>query len=184
MNAIVTYGSRYGTAKRYADWIGAALDAPSVRSSDVKREALAAADVVIHVAAVYAGAFSGLKSLIRNADVLEGTPLSIVTVGLADPDSTENRAYLLERLFAALPDSLQGARVFHLHGAIDYSRLTPLHRFMMAFANRSARDKEPSDRTDEERIIVETYGDVVNFADEESIEPILEHVATLSPVSL
>ncbi|MEZ3468576.1 MAG: flavodoxin domain-containing protein, partial [Schaedlerella sp.] len=64
---------------------------------------------------------------------------------------------------------------FHLRGGMDYSRLTFVHRSMMSMLRKMLLKKEDSERSWEDRQILETYGQCLDFTDRESIRPLVEY---------
>jgi hypothetical protein len=70
-------------------------------------------------------------------------------------------------------------KVFHLRGAIDYSRLGPVHRSMMAMLFRMTSRKDPASLRGEDREMLATYGKAVDFTDRASIAPVVGYVRGL-----
>ncbi len=100
----------------------------------------------------------------------------LFTCGLADPDNPDNISNIrssVEKAFSGkIPEQI---RLFHLRGGMDYSRLTFVHRSMMSMLRKMLLKKEDRERSWEDRQILETYGQCLDFTDRESIRPLVEY---------
>ena len=163
---LITYGSRYGSAKHYAQEFSALTGFPVLPF----QEAASTKDYdrVIHFGALYAGGVLGLRQIVsRLADNAE---LIIVTVGLADVQDTKNTRNIKKLVYMRLPeDVLQRTGVFHLRGAIDYGKLSLKHRTMMALLYAKAKGMPEERKTAETRAMLETYGKQVSFVDDAAL---------------
>ena len=77
------------------------------------------------------------------------------------------------------PALTERVRQFHFRGAIDYGRLSPVHRAMMAMLRKSALKKGYENLRAEDKLMVDTYGQRVDFTDEGSVAPRVEYVRGL-----
>jgi len=105
----VIYKSKYGTTKRYAQWIAQALDAPIFDASSIQPSQLSNYDTVIYGGGLYARGIDGVKLVTESFD----KTLVLFTVGLADPKITDYTP-ILEKTFT--PEQLSKIKVFHLRG--------------------------------------------------------------------
>jgi menaquinone-dependent protoporphyrinogen IX oxidase len=169
----VIYQSKYGATKQYAQWISRDLGAELLKRSSVSPALLQNFDVVVYGGGLYAGGIAGVDLVAKHPC----PPLVVFTVGLANPAVTDY-SDILNRNFS--PEQREKIKVFHLRGAMDYSRLGPVHRGMMAMMKKMTIDnKAPEDRTDEDRLMLDTYGKSVDFLKEASILPLVEYVKGL-----
>ena len=123
MNGVILYGSHYGSARRYAQALAESTGIVAVPYANAPQ--LAGKHTIVYVGALYAGGVLGLSKTFRGFSPQEGQTILIVTVGLADPNDPENRANIrtaLQRQLSA--EVLQRAKLFHLRGGIDYSKLS------------------------------------------------------------
>ena len=131
MKSIILYGSRYGSARRYAQELSKQTGIPAVGYRDIP--SLSGHQTIVYIGALYAGGVLGLARTLRSLSLRDGQRLVIVAVGLADPDIPQNRENIRNSLQKQIPAQLYGrAAVFHLRGAIDYQALSLGHRTMMA----------------------------------------------------
>lgn len=183
MNQIaVIYESKYGYTRRYAEWIGEALSCPVFERKAFPSRYLSQYKAIIYGGGLYAGGISGIRFIRQNLKLLSGKPILLFTCGLADPDSSGNISNIrksLEKEFAGkIPEQI---RLFHLRGGIDYSRLNFLHRSMMSMLRKMLLKKEECSRSEEDRRILETYGQCLDFTDRGSIRPLVEYAESVLP---
>jgi len=168
-NIAVIYKSKYGTTKRYAEWIAQELSATLMEESQVKPSQLQSYDVVVYGGGLYASGILGQKLVAENPC----KRLIVFTVGLARPEITDYSS-ILEKNFP--PELLAKTKVFHLRGGIDYQKLSLVHKGMMAMMKKMVTQKAGKEASGDEQAFLETYGGTVDFTDKKTIEPILAFV--------
>ena len=172
-NIAVIYKSKYGSTKRYAEWIAEELNASLFEAASIKPSQLLTYDVVIYGGGIYAGGINGVKLVTKNPC----KSLVVFTVGAADPKTTDY-SEILSKNFT--PELLSKAKIFHLHGGIDYKRLGFTHKIMMALVKKLRVDSKPQEqRSDDDRLFLETYGAKFDFTEKSTIEPLVDYVRTL-----
>lgn len=177
MNCLVTYASKYGSAKRYAQWIAEALHCDILEVRQADRAALEKYDVVIHGGGLYAGGLNGLKAITKHFDVLAGKTIILFSCGLADPEDPENVAHIEAGIAKSLaPEMARQIRQFHFRGGIDYGKLGPVHKAMMAMLRQTMVKKGRENLRAEDRLMLDTYGTVVDFTNRDSIAPLVDYV--------
>ena len=175
MKSVILYGSRYGSARRYAQELSKQTDIPAVSYQEAPP--LSKLETIVYIGALYAGGVLGLTKTLRRQSFGEHQRLVIVTVGLADPDILQNRENIRNALQKQIPAQLYGrAAVFHLRGAIDYQALSLGHRTMMALLHRSLQKKPAEEWSEEDKALMETYGKRADFADFASLRPIINEM--------
>ena len=169
MNTLILYGSQYGTAKRYAEKFAEMTHFPVISYEDVKT--LTDYEQIIYFGALYAGGVKGLKNTVKK--ISPNTKLIIVTVGLADVCDKENISNIRNSIRKQVPEHLLGAAsVFHLRGGIDYSKLNFKHKTMMKMLYHSLKSKPAESLTQEDKALIETYNQKVDFVDYDSLKQI------------
>ncbi len=98
------------------------------------------------------------------------------TVGLADPNSTDYSAIINKNFTLEL---LSKTKFFHLRGGIDYKKLSPLHKCMMAMMKRTIQRKPEFEREADDKEFLDTYNSKVSFEDERTIVPVIAYVSDL-----
>jgi len=168
-NIAVIYKSKYGTTKQYAEWIARELNADLFEVSGIKPARLMSYDAVIYGGGLYAGGIDGVRLVTKNPC----KNLVVYTVGLADPETTDYSA-ILNMNFTQ--EQLEKTKIFHLRGAMDYKNLNLAHRGMMAMLRKMDMKKAESERTEEDKLFLETYGIKLDFMDKDTITPIIDYV--------
>lgn len=169
---LVTYTSKYGSTKRYAEWIAADLGADLSEAAKVKPETIGQYDVVVHGGGLYAGGIAGIKLVTRSPC----KNLVVFTVGLGDPSTSDYSKIINMNI---TPELLSKTKLFHLHGGIDYKRLGPVHKAMMAMMKASILRKPESKRGSDDGEFLATYNTAISFENKKTIEPIAAYVRTL-----
>ena len=152
----IVYSSVYGSSKAYAEALASRFGAIA---EDVKDAELGNAEIVVHFGGLYAGTVSGLKKVYRA--IPENAELIVVTVGLADPGYGDNKRKIESDVSKIIPPGR--ARLFHVRGRMDYSVLSAKHRAMMWMLVKWIKSHNYDDP--QNRQLVETYGDVIDFVD-------------------
>lgn len=181
MRILVTYASKYGTTKRYAQWIAEDLACDLRDSREVNAELLKSYDILIHGGGLYAGGLSGIQTIVKNYDAISNKRIILFSCGLADPEDPENVAHIEAGLEKVLtPEMREKIRQFHLRGGIDYSRLGLTHKAMMAMLRTVMLKKGYDNLRSEDQMMLDTYGSTVDFTNRESLAPLLSYVRSLS----
>lgn len=176
----VVFQSKYGATKKYAEWIAAELSCPLFEKKSIKVADLSAFDTIIYGGGLYAGGVAGVSLLTKNFESLKSKNLVLFTCGLGDPANAQNAENIsknLDRIFT--PEMRGKIRAFSFRGAMDYKKLSPLHRAMMAMVHRMTAKKDAASRSDEDNRMLETYGKSVDFTDKSAILPLIEYVRKL-----
>ncbi|MGN0999313.1 MAG: flavodoxin domain-containing protein [Faecousia sp.] len=180
MKCVVTYGSKYGSTKQYAQWIADALSCDLRDIRDVNSKMLSQYDVIIHGGGLYAGGLSGIGTIVKNYEAISGKEIILFSCGLADPRDAENVAHIEAGVAKALkPEMRQKWKQFHLRGGIDYSRLSLTHKAMMAMLRKTMLQKGYENLRPEDQMMLDTYGKVVDFSDRSTISPLVDYVNSL-----
>jgi menaquinone-dependent protoporphyrinogen IX oxidase len=169
MKTAVIYASKHGATKQYADWIAEELRAELLKAGSVSPAQLQGFDCVIYGGGLYAGGILGAGLVAKNPC----KNLVVFTVGLADPKNTDY-THILKKNFP--PGSTQPLKVFHLRGGIDYKKLGPVHRAMMAMVKKQVEKKPEASLAGDDKAFLETYNKQVDFIDRSAIVPLVEFV--------
>lgn len=180
MKYIVTYSSKYGSTQKYAAWIGEALSCEVKDIKNVRADMLQAYDVIIHGGSLYAGGVSGMKHLVKLYPAICDKKVILFTCGLADPTSPQNVIHIENSIAKAVPkDMYDHMKQFHFRGGIDYGRLSPVHRAMMWMLCQTMKKKGYDQLSDEDKLMLDTYGKKIDFSDQSTIQTLVETVRSV-----
>ncbi len=172
---IIIYGSKYGTARQYAEHLGRQTNTEVKAFDDIND--INTYNTIVYIGALYAGGVMGMKETLSKIDTLEDKKLVIATVGLADPDDPQNIETIRDNIKRQLPATLyEHADIYHLRGGIDYSRLSLKHKTMMWMLYKKTIKIPESERNAEVRAMLETYGKKVNFVDMKRLECLTDYL--------
>lgn len=176
----VIYKSKYGSTKKYAEWIGNELECDVLENSSVSVDRLKKYDTIIYGGGLFAGGVNGISLITKNFDTIKNKDVILFTVGLADPKDTANTEHIKGGIKKAVsPEVYEKLKIFHLRGGIDYSALGIVHKAMMAMLVKSMKSKDKSELRDEDKLMLETYGQQIDFTDKKSIQPIVDYVKSI-----
>ena len=171
MNTIIIYGSRYGSTRRYAERLSEITGLKAVFFKDVK--SVAGYDRIVYLGALCAGGVMGLKKTVCCLSASQ--ELFVATVGLADPTDIGNVNHIRGGLKKQVPAShYDESKIFHLRGAIDYSKLGLKHRIMMKLLYSKVVKIPEAERDAEVRALIATYGKQVDFVNFDTLKPIVK----------
>ena len=175
-NTVVFYKSKYGSTMKYAEWIAAELKADIFKASKISTKRLKTYSTLIFGGGMYMNKIIGIKALVKKYPVIEGKKIIIFSCGLTDPAVEENRKRIFEGLRGQVPgEMLEKVKVFHLHGGINYSKLSRYHHFMMTMLEKMLKGKREEDLSNEEKNMMETLGKDYDFVERDAIKPIVEY---------
>lgn len=172
---IIIYGSQYGSTKQYAEELSRKTGIKAKEYSDI--EDINQYDTIIYLGALYAGGVLGMKKTLNKIQNCSNKKIIIATVGLADPNDTDNKNTIKENIKRQVSSDIYDNAIIHfLRGGIDYSILNMKHKTMMAVIYRKVKRLKEEEKTAEAKAIIETYGKKVNFIDFDTLNPIIEEI--------
>ena len=176
---LVLYYSKYGTTKKYAEWIAGELDGDFYSIGDFNQNSLKNYDAIVIGSSLYAGNIKGMDIIIKNHEALRGKKLVLFTCGLADYSKEEHVNTIAKRIEAAIPDNIRrDLKTYFLRGGIDYRKLSFMHKKMMAVVNMVSAwnvKKDKDNANEEDREFVAIYGKTVDYTDKNSIMGIVAY---------
>jgi len=177
MAIAVIYKSHYGFTKIYAKWLAKDLSADLLQADRVKPTDLQQYQTIVYGGGLYAGGVNGITLLTKNFELIKDKSLYLFTVGAADVTDPENlkniRSALEKKLSPAIHEKLH---IYHLRGGMRYSKMSIVHRTMMNMMVKILRKKPDSELNEENKIMLRTFGQDIDFTDRASIAPLLADI--------
>ena len=166
---IIIYGSRHGAAKRYAEGLAERTGIKAIDYCEV--DSLEPYKRVIYIGAIYASGVIGLKKTV--AKLRQDQEFFVVTVGMVDPADEAFIGSFRAALKKQIPPQMYDEKkIFHLRGAIDYSRLELKYRILMKMMYSQATKVPEEKLTSEFKAVLATYGKKVDYVDLEMLQPL------------
>ena len=173
MKSIIVYGSNYGTTKQYANELSRRTNMKAISFKKVNQQ-INDYDNIIYLGALYAGGVLGMSKTLKKLNNISNKKIIIVTVGLSDPTDEVNKNNIINNIKNQMPKKFfEKAKIFHLRGGIDYSKLNFAHKTMMKLLYNAVKNLPKEKLTAEDRAMIETYNKNVNFIDFSSLDEII-----------
>ena len=164
MSNIILYGSHYGTTKLYAEELSRRTNIEVSSFKTIKD--INQYDTIIYLGGLYAGGVLGMAKTLKNLNDVSHKKIILVTVGLADPTDEVNKNNIRNNIKRQLKKEVfEKAKIFHLRGGIDYSKLNFGHKTMLRLLYNSIKNLPEEKQTAEDKAMIETYNKKVNFID-------------------
>ncbi|MBP5605359.1 MAG: flavodoxin [Ruminiclostridium sp.] len=172
MNGIIIYRSKYGAAKKYAEWLSGetGFEYVELKKADIKK--VAEYDTIIFGGGIYAMGIAGLSFLRKNIDKLSGKKIAVYFTCASpyDEDAIEQvKAFNMK-------DTLSGIPVFFCRGTFDLASMSFGDRTLCRMLMSSVRKKDPADLAVWERALVEAGEDKNDWTDKKYIGPIVDYI--------
>lgn len=175
MSNIIIYGSHYGTTKQYAKELSRRTNIEAISFKNVKE--INDYDNIIYLGGLYAGGVLGMSKTIKKLNNTVNKKIIIVTVGLSDPMDEVNKNNIRNNIKKQISKEIfEKAKIFHLRGGIDYSKLNFKHKTMMKLLYNAVKNLPKEKQTAEDRAMIETYNQKVNFVDFSSLDKIINEI--------
>ena len=175
MNNIIIYGSHYGTTKQYAEELSRRTNIKAISFKEVKE--INDYNNIIYLGGLYAGGVLGMSKTIKKLNDVSNKKIIIVTVGLSDPTDEVNKKNIRNNIKNQIPKEIfEKAKIFHLRGGIDYSKLNFAHKTMMKLLYNAVKNLQKEKQTAEDRAMIETYNKKVSFIDFSSLDKIIDEI--------
>lgn len=170
-NIAIVYKSKYGSTKKYAQWIAEETKGDFFECSEIGAKKLMEYDTIVYGGGLYASGIAGISIITKNFEILKEKKIIVFTVGLASTDREEVFLPIIEKCFSK--EMRDNIKFFHLRGGIDYKKLGIIHRSMMAMLKIIISKKSSNELLDDDRELLATYGKKVDFTDKNTIKPLL-----------
>jgi menaquinone-dependent protoporphyrinogen IX oxidase len=171
---LVMYFSKYGSTKKYAEWIASELNGDIFDIKNIKQNILENYNTIILGTALYAGKLEGLEIIINNYENIKNKKIVIFTCGLADYSKTENINTIQKRIANILSEKImENIKIYYLRGDIDYKKLNLMHKIMMWMLKKMIMKKE--EINEEGKDFLKTYGQKTNFMNKDNINEIINY---------
>ena len=176
MSSIIIYGSNYGTTKQYAEELSKRTNIKVISFKKVNQQ-INDYDNIIYLGGLYAGGVLGMSKTLKKLNNISNKKIIIATVGLSDPTDEVNKNNIRNNMKSHIPKEVfEKAKIFHLRGGIDYSKLNFGHKTMLRLLYNSIKNLSEEKQTAEDKAMIETYNKKVNFVNFSSLNAIMNEI--------
>ena len=174
-NNIIIYGSHYGTTEQYAEELSKITNISAISFENIKN--INNYNKIIYLGGLYAGGVLGMSKTLKKLNDISDKTIILVTVGLADPTDEKNINNIRNNIKMQVQKEIfEKAKIFHLRGGIDYSKLKFAHKTMMKLLYNAVKNLPAEKQTAENRAMIETYNKKVNFIDFSDLDKIINEI--------
>ena len=175
MNNIIIYASCYGTNKMYANELSKETNIKAVFFEDIKD--INIYNNIIYLGDLYACGLLGMKKTLKKLNNISNKNIILITVGLSDPKDEENIKNIRNNMKNQISKEIfENAKIFHLRGGIDYTKLKKSHKIMMKLLYNAVKKLPEEKKTAEDRAMIETYDKKINFVDFSNLKNIIDEI--------
>ena len=167
---LILVHSRYGAARKYADWLKEKTGFSVLEAKQVKEEQLSRYTILLLLGGVYASGIGGIGVLRKHWKLLQNKKLAVFAVG-ASPYEEENLTLLKQR---NLCPPMEEVPCFYGRGIWDLSVMSLVDRTLCKMLQKSAA-KKPVNQCQTWELALREAGDRrVDWTHPDYLEPVLE----------
>jgi menaquinone-dependent protoporphyrinogen IX oxidase len=168
---LVIYKSKYGSTKRYAQWISDKVKGDLVEISRLKAEEMEKYDTIIFGGFLHAVGISGVKVITDNFKKIMGKKIIVFAVGC-----TPERAKDIDKVFSMNFKGEMREKIdcFYLRGAFNYENLDLVDKMMMNALKIKLKRMKDEELDEDAKGLLECYDNPVDWTDIKAIEPIIQ----------
>lgn len=172
---VVIYKSTYGSTKKYAQWLAEELACDLFERTLFKKEQFSHYDTIIYGGGLYASGISGVDLLSKNFDLIKDKKIILFTCGLTDPNNVQIVQGIRDNINKVFnEEKLSQMNIFHLRGAMNYPKLSFVHKSLMNVLCKMLSKKDDSTLRAEDKQMLDAHGKALDFIDKSTIKEILE----------
>ncbi len=169
---LIIYKSKYGTTKKYAEWLAQEIEYDIMDISKAKIQQVSQYDNIVICGAIYASGISALKFLKKYYEILNVKNIAIFCVG-ASP--FEEKAFN-EIKELNLKGELQNIPIFYGRGAWNEAKMNFIDRKLCAILQKVIINKDPSTYEHWETALVEAIDKACDWTDKKYLLPLIETI--------
>ena len=172
MNGVILYQSKYGAAKKYADWLSEETGFPCMETRKADINEISTYDTIIMGGGIYASGIAGLSFLKKNISKLTGKKILVFCCGASPYD--ENALHQIRE--HNLKDDMADIPLFYCRGAWDMDAMSFKDRTLCSLLRKAVAKKDPADYEIWEKALTEAGDHTCDWTDKKYMEPILAYI--------
>lgn len=172
MDGVILYQSKYGSAKKYADWLAEETVYPCMETKKADIKEIEKYDTIILGGGIYASGIAGLSFLKRNIGKLTGKKILVFCCGASPYEESafqQCREHNMKDMLSDIP-------VFYCRGAWDMDAMSLKDRTLCNLLRKAVSKKDPADYEVWEKALMAAGEDKCDWTDKKYIEPIIAYL--------
>ena len=169
---IVLYQSKYGSTKKYADWLSSELVCNVIETKKADITKIMKYDIIILGGGLYAGGIAEFSFIKKHYEKLKGKKVIVFAVG-ASPYDEKAMAELKKRHFKG---DLASLPCFYCRGAWNEDIMSKKDRILCGILKKVVAKKAPENYEPWETALMQTIGSTGDWTNIENLKPIIEAV--------
>ncbi len=168
----VVYCSKYGSTKRYAEWIAEETGAQLYAEKECSSRDLQDYDTIVFGGAIHAGGILGIKFIQKNLKQFAGKRIIVFAVGLNVEDE-QNQQQCIEINFKKM---MKDIPCFFLRGAYDPPRISGFDKKLMGMVRKMIAGKKNSEITEQEQELLKAIDEGADYVDRSRIAELVRFI--------
>lgn len=169
---VIIYKSKYGAAKKYANWLVEMTGFDCMEETKAKVDTLLPYEIIIWCGGIYASGIAGLSFLKKHMKKLYGRKILIFCVGASPYDENALNGIKAHNL----KGDLQEIPLFYGRGMWDESRMTWGDRTLCGLLQKSVAKKDPSTYEPWMKALLCAAGQSCDWTDKKYLTPLMEYL--------
>jgi menaquinone-dependent protoporphyrinogen IX oxidase len=172
LNKVVLYQSKYGSTKKYAQWLAEDLKADLVETKKATIGMIEKYDTVILGGGIYASGIAGLSFLKKQYSRLKDKKVLVFAVGASPYDDKAINAVRGHNL----KGELEGIPFFYCRGAWDEENMTWKDRTLCNMLKKAVAKKDKATYEPWEAALMEAIGSSHDWTDKKYLKQIIDYI--------
>lgn len=170
---VVLFQSKYGSTKKYADWLSEELSCDVINTKDADISEIQRYDTVILGGGIYAGGIAGISFIKKHYAKLKDKRIAVFAVG-ASPYDEKSMEQLRARHFKA---DLAGIPCFYCRGAWNEDIMSWRDSTLCGMLKKAVSKTDPTNYEPWESALMQAMGSNCDWTDRKNLEPIIKMVS-------
>lgn len=169
MKGIILYQSKYGAAKKYADWLSEETGFSCIETKKANAAKISEYDVIILGGGIYASGIAGLPFLKKNIDILKGKKVAVFCCGASPYEENAFKEIVKHNKLDNIP-------CFYCRGSWDMEKMSFADRTMCNMLKKAVAKKDPADYEVWEKALMSVGDESADWTDRKYLQPLIEFI--------
>ena len=175
MKGVIIYKSKYGSTKKYVEWLMEETGFDAIETSNAKVHEIKTYDVIVLCGGIYATGIAGISFLQKNIKALQDKKIFVFCDG-ASPYDEDAFAEIKNH---NMKDALKNIPCFYGRGGWNLEAMSFIDRNMCKMLRKSVLKKNPNELAVWEKALVSAGDETCDWTDKKFLKPMLEEINKL-----